>query len=279
MLLTEAWDLKLTDFGEARALNLNHTMTSVGTPIYVAPEVMKADTYTHKVDVYSFGICLVAMMRAERNIIDFFFESLRKYMHKANRKGLGITILNNYLQTRGWRPHIPPAFRRSYGKLGKLIEDCWAQDADKRPEFAEIVARLVGEVGEEVRRGREPDLVMLMDEDDALYIEEEKRLREGGRLVGGETRETGEGDLDRKDEGLRATYKNVISELTKKLVELGMGEDDEVMKLSTAVLREEEYNVETVALKEGGGDDKKVEEELLGVMGMLGGSFMGSSGM
>jgi len=37
MLLTKDWQLKLTNFGEARAVNLNQTMTSVGTPIYVAP--------------------------------------------------------------------------------------------------------------------------------------------------------------------------------------------------------------------------------------------------
>jgi serine/threonine protein kinase len=45
MLLTKEWKLKLTDFGEARATDLNHTMTSVGTPIYVAPEVMRGDRY------------------------------------------------------------------------------------------------------------------------------------------------------------------------------------------------------------------------------------------
>ena len=35
MLLTEKFTLKLTDFGEARAIDLSHTMTQVGTPIYV----------------------------------------------------------------------------------------------------------------------------------------------------------------------------------------------------------------------------------------------------
>ena len=40
MLLTEDWSLKLTDFGEARAVELDLTMTQVGTPIYVAPEIM-----------------------------------------------------------------------------------------------------------------------------------------------------------------------------------------------------------------------------------------------
>ena len=49
----------------------------MGTPIYVAPEVMRGERYSSKVDVYSFGVILVAMIRAEANIIEFFFESLR----------------------------------------------------------------------------------------------------------------------------------------------------------------------------------------------------------
>ena len=39
-------------------------MTSVGTPIYVAPEVMAGYAYDATADSYSFGICLVAMIRA-----------------------------------------------------------------------------------------------------------------------------------------------------------------------------------------------------------------------
>jgi hypothetical protein len=68
MLLTKDWTLKLTDFGEARAANLGATMTSVGTPIYIAPEVMRADHYDQKADTWSYGLCLVAMIRADKNI-------------------------------------------------------------------------------------------------------------------------------------------------------------------------------------------------------------------
>ncbi|GMI38375.1 hypothetical protein TeGR_g13291, partial [Tetraparma gracilis] len=74
MLLTRDWTLKLTDFGEARAQNMGGTMTSVGTPIYIAPEVMRADHYDAKADTWSFGLCLVAMIRAERTLEQFFYQ-------------------------------------------------------------------------------------------------------------------------------------------------------------------------------------------------------------
>jgi serine/threonine protein kinase len=74
MLLTRDWTLQLTDFGEARAQNMGGTMTSVGTPIYIAPEVMRADHYDEKADTWSYGLCLVAMIRAERTLEQFFYQ-------------------------------------------------------------------------------------------------------------------------------------------------------------------------------------------------------------
>jgi serine/threonine protein kinase len=68
MLLSRDWTLKLTDFGEARAQSMSATMTSVGTPIYISPEVMRGDHYDEKADTWSFGLCLVAMIRGERSL-------------------------------------------------------------------------------------------------------------------------------------------------------------------------------------------------------------------
>jgi serine/threonine protein kinase len=90
MLLTRDWTLKLTDFGEARAQNMGDTMTSVGTPIYIAPEVMRADHYDEKADTWSYGLCLVAMIRAERTLEQFFYQALRKHKQRRTTKGLGM---------------------------------------------------------------------------------------------------------------------------------------------------------------------------------------------
>ena len=50
MLVTTNGVLKLTDFGEARAAELNMTMTAVGTPIYVCPEIIRNERYDTKAD-------------------------------------------------------------------------------------------------------------------------------------------------------------------------------------------------------------------------------------
>jgi serine/threonine protein kinase len=74
MLLTRDWTLKLTDFGEARAQNTGGAMTTVGTPIYIAPEVMWGDLYDGKADTWSYGLCLVAMIRAQGTLEQFFYQ-------------------------------------------------------------------------------------------------------------------------------------------------------------------------------------------------------------
>ena len=36
-------------------------MTAVGTPLFAAPELFRGEHYDEKVDVYSFGMLLIAM--------------------------------------------------------------------------------------------------------------------------------------------------------------------------------------------------------------------------
>ena len=125
---------------KARAVNLNQTMTSVGTPIYVAPEVMAGNHYDATADIYSFGICLVAMIRGEKDVMEFYFQSLRKHMKRKTKKGVGITILNN----RMYSPLLPLEFEWAYPKLRKLLKRCWAQKKEDRPGFDEIARVMQG---------------------------------------------------------------------------------------------------------------------------------------
>ena len=49
--------IKLIDFGTAKAIN-DRTKTIIGTPHYMAPEVILGEGYSFKVDFWSIGICM-----------------------------------------------------------------------------------------------------------------------------------------------------------------------------------------------------------------------------
>jgi eukaryotic-like serine/threonine-protein kinase len=51
--------LKIADFGTSRFIS-NNTLatTTVGTPIYMAPELYTQETYDHKADVWSVGLIM-----------------------------------------------------------------------------------------------------------------------------------------------------------------------------------------------------------------------------
>ncbi|XP_071706918.1 phosphoenolpyruvate carboxylase kinase 2-like [Rutidosis leptorrhynchoides] len=65
VLFDSRGNLKLADFGSAEwfAMNDRQTMTGVvGTPYYVAPEILSGREYNEKVDVWSAGVILYIML-------------------------------------------------------------------------------------------------------------------------------------------------------------------------------------------------------------------------
>ena len=55
--------LKITDFGLSRHINNNELMATLcGSPLYMAPEIIKNKQYTVKSDIWSFGIIIYEML-------------------------------------------------------------------------------------------------------------------------------------------------------------------------------------------------------------------------
>ena len=68
VLLAEGGEIKVTDFGIARALDvdgLTQTGTVMGTSDYIAPEQARGDKATAQTDVYSLGIVLYELLIAD----------------------------------------------------------------------------------------------------------------------------------------------------------------------------------------------------------------------
>ncbi|CAM9245279.1 unnamed protein product, partial [Phaeothamnion confervicola] len=79
MLVTATLGIKITDFGEARLIDSDYTMTQVGTLLYIAPEIVRGDHYDEKCDVYSFAIVLLAMLQIKRHVFESFVDALHKH--------------------------------------------------------------------------------------------------------------------------------------------------------------------------------------------------------
>ena len=59
VLLMKDLTAKISDFGSMKAL-VTTDMTITGTPIYMAPEVVRGESYNTSADVYSFAIMLAS---------------------------------------------------------------------------------------------------------------------------------------------------------------------------------------------------------------------------
>jgi eukaryotic-like serine/threonine-protein kinase len=119
--------VKLMDFGIARAegLSLTRAGFALGTPYYMAPELVLGQMATDQVDIYAFGILLFELLTGQKPIEGDTVERLF-YM-----------ILNEPLNTEPLRQAgLPDA-------ITALVLHCTAKKADDRPRsFQEVIAEL-----------------------------------------------------------------------------------------------------------------------------------------
>lgn len=70
ILLDQQFHPKIADFGISRS-ECESTMTSIGTPYYMAPEMIASTKYDHKVDVYSFAMVLLQLFTKDKLYNEF----------------------------------------------------------------------------------------------------------------------------------------------------------------------------------------------------------------
>jgi len=133
LLVTDSLRLKICDFGISRHANAANTMTaSLGTVPWTAPEMLRGDRYSKKVDCYSLGVCIWELVT-------------RRIPYEGVQSVRIITSVIN-----GMRPQIP---KTTSAVLTKLISLCWHTKASMRPSAADIVKTLETALANELGGG------------------------------------------------------------------------------------------------------------------------------
>jgi len=123
LLLDSFNNIKICDFGLSKSKSAGDVMTkSIGTPIWMAPELLKGEDYDEKVDVYAFGIILWEIGTGELP-----FSTLDSVQ-------IALAVC-----TKGLRPPIPAQWPQN---LKDLIQQCWHESPSQRPSFQIILSKL-----------------------------------------------------------------------------------------------------------------------------------------
>ncbi|PRW05806.1 Serine threonine- kinase CTR1 [Chlorella sorokiniana] len=140
LLVDKDWNVKVADFNLSKLMSGSRPESSLTTggvmnPLWLAPEVMNAETPTVAGDVYSFGMVLYELLTWR---LPWNFSELSPFKVIAAIR-------------QGGRPEVP---RRealpgpdTAGWAGlddyvQLMRECWAQSPEDRPSFDDAVARL-----------------------------------------------------------------------------------------------------------------------------------------
>eukprot|EP00029_Vermamoeba_vermiformis_P002351 TRINITY_DN1272_c0_g1_i1.p1 TRINITY_DN1272_c0_g1~~TRINITY_DN1272_c0_g1_i1.p1 ORF type:complete len:1576 (-),score=141.06 TRINITY_DN1272_c0_g1_i1:63-4790(-) len=117
--------IRLSDFGSARSFTedkLEKFTKAVGTPIYMAPEVLQNKFYDQNADVYSYGVLLWAIITQKEPYMAF------THLWDSTKFVLD-----------GHREAIPAGCPADYAEL---ITGCWCQDPKQRLVMKTVIERL-----------------------------------------------------------------------------------------------------------------------------------------
>ncbi|CAE8702025.1 unnamed protein product, partial [Polarella glacialis] len=138
LLLTKTLDMKVTDFGLSKIINRQlgksagkagaPKMTGgVGTWRYMAPEVVRHEEYTDRIDIFSFGLIIYFMCTGRQPFYEYCGQDPEQ-------------VLLAYLRGEEPRPPLPDSVATK--SLRRLMNDCWHVLPAQRPSAEECTDRL-----------------------------------------------------------------------------------------------------------------------------------------
>jgi Janus kinase 2 len=132
IMLDEKWTTKIGDFGLSRFKDAGKTMSMCGSPLWVAPEVLRGEMYGVGCDIFSFGIIMWETLAWSEPYPDMSSNDVMS--------GIAAGTL---------RPEQPSVCPSS---IFALLEESWSEDPDMRPPMEDLVFRFE-EIKDKIKAG------------------------------------------------------------------------------------------------------------------------------
>eukprot|EP01103_Thecamoeba_quadrilineata_P014415 TRINITY_DN4300_c0_g1_i2.p1 TRINITY_DN4300_c0_g1~~TRINITY_DN4300_c0_g1_i2.p1 ORF type:complete len:640 (+),score=138.51 TRINITY_DN4300_c0_g1_i2:12-1931(+) len=128
LLVDMNYNVKICDFGLSCIKQAGQNLREVvGSPFWMAPEVIQGLDYDSKADVYSYGVCLYELMTGKIPFSEVVSEDPATIRH----------LYENIIS--GKRAPLPNYILPS---VAKLITECWAPSQKQRPSFDDVITKI-----------------------------------------------------------------------------------------------------------------------------------------
>ncbi|KAG9407119.1 hypothetical protein AC1031_001761 [Aphanomyces cochlioides] len=154
--VSSSYVAKISDFALSRERSVEETMSITGTPLWMAPEMIRGERYSEKADVYSFGIGTsmfaattsdhLALVLSELDTKQTPYNELTS-KKKSTDKVTGVSVLMRRVAFEGLRPRLA---EDGLSSVQELFTRCVDSTPSARPTFEEIIEFLEYNVQHEV---------------------------------------------------------------------------------------------------------------------------------
>ena len=127
--------IKLGDFGISKNISIFHeTRTMIGTPLYLAPEIIKRKSYSYKADIWSLGTTFCHLMTLE-----YPFEGIDD-PEKIYDNVLNMNI-NKKIFDKDKNTYKEEILKNYSKEFIDLINELMSQEPNKRPNASQILEK------------------------------------------------------------------------------------------------------------------------------------------